>query len=156
MKPMPLTREETERLKHAVDTAAGHINQAFVVLEPFLPLIGAEERETIPRARTKLLDALPQLIKATETDPQLAETAQFDAQAVAEDKANIDAVSPLLVPTRELAQRLSDAVLVWGGEIVVQTTAVYRVAQALQSRNPALRTLVDVLKPVFAVPKRKK
>lgn len=156
MKPMPLTREETERIRLAVETASGHINQAFTVLEPFLPVISAEQRESIPRPRKTLFEALPQLFKAVETDPQLAETAGFDAQAVAEDKANIDAVSPLLVPTRELAQRVSDAVLLWGGEIVVQTTTVYGVAQALQKRNPALRTLVDVLKPVFAVTKRKK
>lgn len=152
---MQQTSISTPDLERDAGKASELIAEAMKLMQPYLPTLTADERASIPRARTGFFNALPKLYAAIVEHPDVAKTAGFDAAATKEDAANVQVIAPLAVQTQELAQQVADAKLMWTGEAVSSSLAVYRVANALVGLKPSLRTIVDTLTPLFTNQRKK-
>lgn len=152
---MEQTRISTSDLERDAGKASELIAQAMKLLQPYLPTLTNDERASIPRARTGFFNVLPALYAGVAEHPELAKSAGFDVAATREDAANVQVIAPLAVQTKELAQQVADARLLWTGEAVSSSLAVYRVASALVGLKPTLRVIVDTLAPLFTNGRRK-
>jgi hypothetical protein len=153
---MPNKKVDPIQFQAAVAEAQAYLTVAFELLEPFLVVLSDDERRYVPRARAGFLEAGRNLALAIAEHPAVAQAAEYDPVAAEECLDNVAQLNGLIIKLGELAQRITDSRLVWLADAWRPSLAVYAAAKALATRQGALRTIVQVLAPVFDTPKPSK
>ncbi len=147
---MEYTRIDTKKLATAFAKAEDHLDQAIALLHPYLAILTAGDRQSIPRPPLSFPDAGRSLSRALSTRPEIAAATAYDGEAVLEDLDNATALTPIVEKIAELDQRISDTRLSWLAEAWVPSLAAYAVAKVRAKSDGALRTVVDPMAAVFA------
>lgn len=148
---MQSTRIKTSDLEVAVTKATKKIDEAIAAIEAVVVLmIGKEERASMPRPPEGFPEASAALGRAIADHPKIADAADYNAEAVAEDLANATLLAPLSEKLTEFSQRVADIKLVWLAEAYVPSLTAYGVAKVVAKNNPALRTVIAPLAAIFA------
>jgi hypothetical protein len=147
---MQSTRIKTADFEVAVTQAVKKIDEAMELLAPYLVVLTDTERALTPRTRDGFPDASAALGRAIADHPKIADAADYNAEAVAEDLANAKVVAPLAEKLVEFTQRVADSKLVWLAEAYVPSLTAYGVAKVVAKTNAALRTVIAPLAAIFA------
>ncbi|MEQ1501054.1 MAG: hypothetical protein ABMB14_02440 [Myxococcota bacterium] len=147
---MELTRVDSIKLAAAAEAATRHLNAAIAALEPLLTALNEADRATTLRPPVRFLEAGREMVRAAALAPALAETADFDATAVAEDLDNVALLAPVAQNLERLKALLDDSRLVWLAEAYAPSLALYRVCKEAQKSTPKLAPIVTPLADVFA------
>jgi hypothetical protein len=147
---MDMTRVNTEKLTAAVEKATKKIEEAEALLAPFLVMLTERERATMLRTRDGFPEAGRQLARAIVKHPKIAAASGFEADAVTEDIANVEAIAQLGERTSALAQRLADSRLTWLAEAWAPSLAAYAMAKVGAKTDGELAAVVEPLATIFA------
>lgn len=140
----------------AVSEAQAYLAVAFGLLAPYLVVLTDDERLSVPRTRTGFLEAGRKPALAIDGHPAVAQAAEYDPIAAGECLDNVAQLNGLMIKISELTQRIADSRLAWLADAWGPSLAVYAAAKALATRQGALRTIVQILAPIFATPKSSK
>jgi hypothetical protein len=147
---MQPTRIDNNTLTAATMEALQLIEQAMVVLAPYVVIITPEDRRSTLKPGESFPAAGKALCRASREYPTLRAVASFEPEAVEEDLENVEALAPLAEKVLELAQRLSDSKLVWLSEAYGPCLSLYSLAKTLARQNGALRTVISPLAQIFS------
>lgn len=113
--------------------------------------LNAEMRKTMTRPSKAFPQAARKLAQASLDHPELAAAVKYDRDAVLEDVQVAEALQPVQQELAEMAQLVSDAILLSLHEAFVPSAGLYSVARAVAPHNAQAEEVVTALKPVFEV-----
>lgn len=147
---MDYARVDTKKLAAALAKAEDHLDQSIALLQPYLAILTAGDRQSIPRPPLSFPTAGRSMSRAISTRPEIAAATEYDGEAVLAELDNTAALTPIAEKVAELDQRISDTRLTWLAEAWIPSLAVYAVAKVRAKSDGALRTVVDPMAAVFA------
>jgi hypothetical protein len=152
----PSVRVDSQQFQAAMTQASQKIDEALVLLTPYLVVLTEADRVSIPRVRNGFPEAGRSLCDASVEHPKLCTATDFDAAVVRESLANVDTLAMITGKVAELSQRIADSRLAWLGDSYVASLAAYGVAKVLARANGAIRTVIAPLARIFAVSRSRK
>ena len=153
---MELTRVNTAELKAAVEKAGKKMQEALDLMEPYFVALTVADRAAMARTRDAFPDGARKLVRAAAKRKALADSVNFDGEAVTEDLDNAALLAPLEEKVSLVQQRVADSRLTWLAEAQQPSLVLYGVAQVAARKDGELQELVDSLADVFMVRKGKK
>lgn len=152
---MKYTRVPNRSLTAALARAITALGEAEGAVADLLVLLTSEERSSLPRPRDGFL-AVARNAAHNGDLAELGRAVGYDAEAVLEDVANVEAIDRVRAPLAKLQQRLDDSRLLWLAEAYSMTLELYGVARARAKSDASVAAAIEDLVTHLASPRLKK
>ena len=136
-------------LKAALELARPLLTQISQLLRPHLPALTEEARAEYPRPRQDFMTAVPVLVQAMETRPELAALVGFDGEEVNAHMSTATDLALILAEIAEIQTCLADGRLVHLADAWRSSLSAYAVAKEMEKHDPSLRQVIAPLALVF-------
>jgi len=150
---MDSSRVDAKRFGQAVTDSVKDLEAVEKRIARFVGLLTADERKRYVKGRPDVMAAASGLASRAKQHSAIVDASGFDAEAVAEDLANLTALEALETKVAELQRRLADARLSWEAEVMVPTQNFYGAAGHPARTDAELAATIKPLRDAFSTPR---